>query len=68
MNLAPSEPKVTTSTPDEKFREGLLDLVAFAEKVAPVCVTVADLIGMCSLALSNDGQLRLLMAVANPKR
>lgn len=53
-----SDPK---QNPEDAFRENLKDVIAIAEKLAPLCRTVEEMVGMAALALENDGQLRLLM-------
>ncbi len=53
-----ADQKIST---EDAFRESLKDVVAFAQKVSSCCKTVEDLIGMAELALTNDGQLQLLM-------
>lgn len=50
-------------TPEESFRSSLEDLVAIAGALAPCCDSVADLVGMIELALTNDGQLKTLMTL-----
>lgn len=49
--------------PQESFRSSLEDLVAIAGALAPLCDSVADLVGMIELALTNDGQLNVLMTL-----
>ena len=55
-------------TSDEaQFRDGLRDVVAITERLAPYCSSVKDLTEMAALALENDGQLRALMKlIAEP--
>ena len=50
------------NSPEELFRDSLADVVKVAEDLEPICSNVGELIQVCSLALSNDGQLKLLMA------
>lgn len=68
--MTESKPKV--ATPEEveaAFRSSLGDVAAIAEKLAPHCRTVEEMVGMIQLAIDNDGQLRLLMdTVTAPKR
>jgi hypothetical protein len=45
----------------ESFRESLRDVVVIAERLE--CRTVEELLGVCNLALDNDGQLHLLSRV-----
>ncbi len=54
-------------TPEERFRDDLLNVVALLEKLKPLCKTVDDLTAVCSLGLDNEGQLRLLMMAAASK-
>ncbi len=51
----------TKVSAEEGFRESLKDLIVVADRLKPFCNTTEDLVGMCNLALENDGQLRLLM-------
>ena len=55
-------------TPDDRFREALEDAVMILKKLAPRCGDVNELTEMAELALSNGGQLRLLMAEVSPVR
>ena len=52
------------ASPEELFRFGLEGVIELATKLAPYCNTTDDLVGMCRLALENDGQFRLLMNAA----
>lgn len=52
----------------DSFRESLKDVVTIAEKLAPYCQTIDDLVSMANLALENDGQLKLLMSIVASKR
>ena len=54
-------------TVEEKIRSSLRDVVAVAEKLAPICLTVEDLVGICKLALKNDGQLLMVMERLKPE-
>lgn len=54
-------------TPEEKFRDSLLDVVAFLEKLAPLVDSTADLLATCELGLQNAGQLKLIMLAAGSK-
>ena len=55
-------------TAEEKFKDGLTDVLALAGKLAPLCQTTEELLGVCELALMNNGQLRMLMALAGAKQ
>jgi len=48
------------SLDENGFREALHDVQAVCHRFKSFCTTVDDLEGMIALALSNDGQLRLL--------
>lgn len=48
-------------TAEESFRKALEDVVTIAEKLADICPSSGDLTELCKLALTNDGQLALLM-------
>ena len=48
---------------EDAFKDSLRDVVAVAQKLQHCCKTVEDLIGVVELAISNDGQLQLLMNV-----
>lgn len=53
-----AEQKVTA---EESFRKALEDVVTIAEKLSEPCSSTGDLTELCKLALTNDGQLALLM-------
>lgn len=54
---------------EANFRSSLQDVVTLAEGLSKHCKTVEDLVGMASLAIENDGQLRLIMdIVTTPKK
>ena len=53
----------TNPTSPEQFRECLKDVVAVCEKLATYSETTGELAEMCRLALANDGQLKVLMAI-----
>ncbi len=64
------EVKLTQAEVEEQFRESLRDVVLVGEKLASHCGSVDEFLGVCKLALDNDGQLRLLyslMASQNKK-
>lgn len=48
------------TTPDEAARLILADTVKVVRGLAPVCATLDELVQLCELAQTNDGQLRLL--------
>lgn len=48
-------------TAEESFRSSLEDVVAITEKLVTLCSSTGDLCEMCRVALTNDGQLALLM-------
>lgn len=51
---------------EEQFRSALADVLAVMRKLAPLCKTVDDMVGMTQLALENDGQLALMMQAVSP--
>jgi hypothetical protein len=53
-----NDPKIS---PEDRFKKILEDLLVVIQSVGRHCATVDELAGMASLALENDGQLRLLM-------
>lgn len=53
-------------TPEEElnsFRENLIDVLPLLEGLQPHCTTIQDAIGMCQLAIDNEGQAKLLVAM-----
>ena len=44
-----------------RFRKILEEVADLAKALSPVCEKSVDLVGMCELALENEGQLRLLL-------
>lgn len=48
-------------TPEEAFRSSLEDLIAVAEKLAPYCGSVEELVEVCQLAVGNAAQAKLLL-------
>lgn len=50
------------ANPEEKFREGLKDVVAVLTRLGQLTQSVEEVKDMAEAALVNDGQLRLLMA------
>lgn len=58
----------TKQSAEDKFRDGLMDLLALVGKLGTVCQTTAELAGVCELALSNDAQLKLLMWFTGTKQ
>lgn len=55
--------KVSQEQVEEQFRDALKDLVTIGEKLAPWCRTTAELVDVAKLAVDNDGQLRMLLAM-----
>ena len=53
--------KMTQQEVEDKFRESLEDVLVVCDRLAPVCRSVEELIGMLRLAVENDAQLRTLM-------
>ena len=45
---------------EEGFRSALEDVVAIIQRLAPICKSINDMLGMVELALKNDSQCRLL--------
>lgn len=58
--MVTEQPKRTV---EEEFKDDLLDVITIAEKLAPFCSTVEELIGMAKHALENDGQLRMILTL-----
>ncbi len=56
------------TSPEEEFRYGLEFTAILLRKLAPVCTTLDELVGMCEYAKTNDAQLRLLMREVGPVR
>ena len=50
---------------EETLRAVLEGIVEIAERLAPICGTVEELVGMASLALTNDAQLRMILKVCS---
>ncbi len=55
--------KLTQSEQEESFRSSLRDLVVIADKLAPHCKTVDELVAMVNHGIENEGQTRLLMSL-----
>lgn len=53
--------KMTAQEVEDKFRDSLQDVITVAERIAPFCRTVDEMIGILQLGLANDAQLRILM-------
>jgi hypothetical protein len=66
--VEPSPRKISPQDVEETTRKVMEDVVMIAERLAPLCSSVADLVGMCRLAVENDGQLKLLMRVIYEQR
>lgn len=45
----------------ETWRSSLVDVAGVCEKLAPICGSVEELVGMLKLALENEAQLKLVM-------
>ena len=58
-----TEPKQKL-TRDEQFRASVKDALVVLRVLGTFCETVEEAIGMGELALTNDGQLRMLMTGA----
>lgn len=56
-------PEKNVATAEENFKSSLEDVIAFGERLLPYCDSVQDLIEIAQLALSNDGQLALLLSL-----
>ena len=54
--------------PSEAFRFGLEGVVEIAERLKPFCNTVEELVDMCKLALTNEGQFRLLVKTTTARK
>lgn len=52
----------------DAFRRSLEDVADLAEKLKVYFPSVGDLVDACRLALTNDGQLKLLLAEVTRKR
>lgn len=52
----------------ELFRSSLTDLITITQKLIPHCDSLEDMRGMVELALTNDGQLKLLMNLIVSKK
>lgn len=48
---------------EEGFKSVISDVIPIIQKLAPLCSNYDELVGMLSLALENQAQLRLLMKV-----
>ena len=51
-------------------RDSLQDVITIVDRLEPYCQTVSELSEMLTLALENDGQMRLLLdkIVKKPKK
>ena len=52
---------------EDELREGLKDVLIILEKIAPKCSNFQELSEILNVALSNDGQLRMLLTLINPQ-
>jgi len=57
--------ELTKSTPEDRFRETLQDVIVLAQVLKPFCRTAEELADMAEMALYNNGQLRLLMRLVS---
>lgn len=55
-------------SPQELFRDSLEDLITIAGALAPHCENMKDLVGLLELAMTNDGQLSILMSLVKTTR
>lgn len=55
-------------TAEDRFRSALEDAVMILKKLAPKFGSVSDMAASMELALTNDGQLQLLMDIVTPLR
>lgn len=51
----------------DSFRDALQDVIAIADKLAPHCTSIAEMVEMLKLAQDNNSQLNLLMSVIKTK-
>ena len=58
--------KLSDAEAIRKLRENLIDLITLAERTH--CTTVEELLGVCGLAIENDGQARILLSAVTQKR
>lgn len=61
-----TEKKLDRQEIEDSFKKSLEDLIPIAERLAPYCEKVSDLVGIIELALSNQGQLRLIISTLLP--
>lgn len=48
-------------TVEESFRKALEDVIEISSKLSSACESTAELVEVAQLALTNDGQLKLLL-------
>jgi hypothetical protein len=48
------------NTSEQQFRESLKDVLVTIEKLSDYCVTPQEMYEMVNLAITSDGQLRIL--------
>ncbi len=53
-------------TLEESLVDNIRDTIVIVEKLAPFCRTPDDLVGMLKLALTNEGQLQMLLHQLTP--
>lgn len=54
--------------PMEEFKESLSGVVVLTQALKPFCQSLDEVVEMASLALSNEGQLKLLMKLVSGKK
>lgn len=55
--------KTGQTTLEDSFRSSLQDVITIASKLTACCGTTEDLVNVCKLALENDSQLKMLIAL-----
>lgn len=58
-----AEHKLTQEEIEEKFKEEIDGLIQIAQKLAPYCQTIEEMVEMLDLAKVNPGQLRLIITL-----
>lgn len=53
---------------EDAFRSSLQDVLAITQKLSSFCSSVEELADMVALALENQGQLKMLMALVMQKK
>lgn len=52
----------------DTFRESLKDAIVIVKELANHCESFSDAVSIMELASENDGQLRMLVSLMNPKQ